>query len=101
MAIDHTELFELVGKMTEEHDIHHLRWCIQECHNGRLHRPITPENLHLFRRYRNDPENGSGDAKRLITDALDYALDNPSSDDEEAAMGVSADAWDGGFAKNH
>ena len=66
MAYDHTALFQTVRKMLDEHDEDFLRERIYECHNGILHAPITPENLHLFRRYRNDPEKGSADPQQLI-----------------------------------
>jgi len=66
MKYDHTELYRLVLALLEDRPEKDLTWCIQECHDGRLHHPINQENLHLFRRFRNDPENGSGNAQVLI-----------------------------------
>ena len=48
-SYDHTELLALVRELSETNDENHLRWCIQECHNGVLHGPIDQKNLHLFR----------------------------------------------------
>ncbi len=66
---DHTELRTLVLELLDKHDREYLRECIQQCHNGVLRGPIDTSNLHLFRRYRNDPEGGSGNATDLINDA--------------------------------
>ena len=66
MSYDHTALFQLVRELLETTDEEHLKRCIQRCHNGELHSPINQENLHLFRRYRNDPNKGSGEAQHLI-----------------------------------
>lgn len=66
---DHAELLELVNSLLETEDEKHLKWCIQQCHDGRLHSPINQQNLHLFRRYRNDPKNGSGEAQTMINEA--------------------------------
>jgi hypothetical protein len=66
MTYDHTELFALVRELLEKRTAKHISWCIQECHDGRLHHPINQSNLHLFRRYRNDPVHGSGEAQVLL-----------------------------------
>ncbi len=88
MSYDHTELFTLVRTLLETKDIEYLLYVIQECHDGRLHGPIDQSNLHLFRRFRNDPVNGSGEAKKLIEDATHYT---PSPKQiEEAGL----DPWD-------
>jgi hypothetical protein len=89
---NHDELLSLMGELLEKYSTDHLRYVIRECHNGRLHHPVTPKNLHLFRRYRNDPKQGSPDADDLIDAAKLYNREEDS---------LPADAWDGGFAKNH
>jgi hypothetical protein len=66
---DHAELLELVRDLLETNDEKYLRQCIQRCHNGLLVGPINKQNLHLFRRYRNDPKNGSGEAQTMINEA--------------------------------
>lgn len=66
MTYDHTELFALVRLMLEFNEEKYLRDCIQRCHNGELRRPIDQSNLHLFRRFRNDPVHGSGEAQVLL-----------------------------------
>ncbi|KKK56505.1 hypothetical protein LCGC14_3063870 [marine sediment metagenome] len=88
MTYDHTELFALVRELLKTDAIPYLSHCIQECHNGKLRGPIDQSNLHLFRRYRNDPVNGSGEAKKLIKDATVY-IPSPGQI-QDAAL----DPWD-------
>ena len=66
MTYDHTELFALVRELLTTKDAEYMLYCIQECHDGRLHGPIDQSNLHLFRRFRNDPVKGSGEAQVLL-----------------------------------
>ena len=70
MTYDHTELYELVRELAKTNDTKYLQQCIQQCHNGELRGPIDQSNLHLFRRFRNDPVNGSGEASVLLAHAL-------------------------------
>lgn len=70
MTYDHTELFALVRVLLETNEPGYLRQCIQQCHNGELRGPIDQGNLHLFRRYRNDPVHGSGEAQTLINKSI-------------------------------
>lgn len=65
--MNHDELFALIRTLLETRPRRRLELAIAECHNGRLRDPITTENLHLFRRYRNTV---SGDAARMIDEAL-------------------------------
>lgn len=66
---DHTALFQTIRSLLEEHDEEWLAKAINLCHNGQLRHPITTENLHLFRRYRNDPNVGSPDGAAMIAEA--------------------------------
>ncbi len=85
MSYDHTELFALVRVLLEANDEEYLRQCIQQCHNGKLRGPIDQSNLHLFRRYRNDPVHGSGEAQVLIDRATANGV-------ERAVTGIDEDA---------
>ena len=64
---DTTELFALVRTMLETTDETVLEQAIFQCHRGRVTFPITNENLHLFRQYRNRV---SGNARFLIAEAI-------------------------------
>jgi len=67
MKYDHTELYALLrSEPFASLQRTRLVLIIEECHNGRLRHPITQDNLHLFRRYRNSV---SGDARRMLADA--------------------------------
>jgi len=66
----HAELYELVRDLAKTTGFEFLKECIQDCHNGKLRGPIDQSNLHLFRRFRNDPVNGSGEAIVLLAHAL-------------------------------
>jgi hypothetical protein len=97
-SYDHTELLALVRELSTTEDESHLRWCIQECHNGRLHGPIDQKNLHLFRRYRNDPKNGSGNAQVMIDDALDKGercirCSKPLDSEIGVKTGICSECW--------
>ena len=90
MSYDHTALFQVVRNLLEEHDEDYLRNCIQDCHNGTLRGPINTENLHLFRRYRNDPERGSGNAQQLLDAATSpFYLNEPMPIEIDASIHVT------------
>lgn len=70
----HAELFALVNDLRSQHDDHYLATCIQNCHNGKLDgRIVTNDNLHLFRRFRNDVNLGSGSAVEMLDKARVWA----------------------------
>lgn len=59
-------LYPIVRAMLETCGENETKILIFDAHNGRLSFPITNENLHLFRLYRN---NISGNPEQLIRDA--------------------------------
>lgn len=66
---DHTELLLLIRDLVDEHDEEYIAQCINQCHNGVLRGPINTGNLHLFRRYRNDPSAGDPDGFAMVARA--------------------------------
>ena len=70
----HAELFTLVNDLRSQHDDHYLATVIRDCHNGRLDgRIVTNDNLHLFRRFRNDVELGSANPVEMLDKARAWA----------------------------
>lgn len=51
--MSHDELLSLMRALLREHSKADLIEAICACHYGQLRQPITSENLHLFRRFRN------------------------------------------------
>ena len=65
----HQEVLDLILELLAETDEEWLAQCINNCHNGVLRGPINTENLHLFRRYRNDRDAGNPEGHAMIEEA--------------------------------
>ncbi len=76
----HAELFALVNAMLCDHDRRAVERAIYAAHMGRVEPPITRENQHLFRRYRNTV---SPDPADLLLAAVEYKALRRRADAEQ------------------